>query len=371
MKKRLRIFLVIFSVALFGSPLTAQEEVHTHVIQPGENLYRIALRYGVSVTELAQANSITNQSRILAGQSLIIPGLSAPDEDADIYNPLIAGMPIIYIVQQGDILSTIAQQYDVTVDQILQANNLGNPDQIFSGQELRIWSPGAVDSVVNDALKAASSAAEEANLSSVMIEEVVMPEDAETATSYTVQSGEHLSQIAERFGVSWIMLAEMNAIADPNRLYAGQVLSIPIMNTEGGVIDMGILTPYYDGVPQPTITVGRQIVVDLSEQRVYAYEDGMLQRTAVVSTGLPATPTIQGEFTIWHRTESQTMSGPGYYLPNVQWVQYFYQGYGFHGTYWHNNFGQPMSHGCVNMTNEDAEWLYNFGSIGTAVLVQA
>jgi lipoprotein-anchoring transpeptidase ErfK/SrfK len=64
------------------------------------------------------------------------------------------------------------------------------------------------------------------------------------------------------------------------------------------------------------------------------------------------------------------MSGPGYYLPNVQWVMYFYQGYGFHGTYWHNNFGNPMSHGCVNMTNDDALWLFNFASVGTNVWVQ-
>ena len=43
------------------------------------------------------------------------------------------------------------------------------------------------------------------------------------------------------------------------------------------------------------------------------------------------------------------MSGPGYYLPGVPYVMYFYQGYGLHGTYWHDNFGQPMSHGCVNL----------------------
>ena len=51
-------------------------------------------------------------------------------------------------------------------------------------------------------------------------------------------------------------------------------------------------------------------------------------------------------------------AGTYYSLPNVEWVQYFYQDYSFHGTYWHNNFGNPMSHGCVNMTNEDAEWLF-------------
>jgi lipoprotein-anchoring transpeptidase ErfK/SrfK len=52
--------------------------------------------------------------------------------------------------------------------------------------------------------------------------------------------------------------------------------------------------------------------------------------------------------------------GNYYNLPNVQWVQYFYADYGFHGTYWHNNFGNPMSHGCVNMTNADAKWLFDW-----------
>jgi lipoprotein-anchoring transpeptidase ErfK/SrfK len=63
------------------------------------------------------------------------------------------------------------------------------------------------------------------------------------------------------------------------------------------------------------------------------------------------------------------MSGPGYYLPAVPYVMYFYKDYGIHGTYWHNNFGTPMSHGCVNMSIPDSEWVYNFSSVGTVVNV--
>jgi len=106
------------------------------------------------------------------------------------------------------------------------------------------------------------------------------------------------------------------------------------------------------------------IEVDLSEQMVIAHENGVPVRAFVVSTGLPQWPTVQGRFRIWAKTAAQTMSGGSraagdyYSLPNVQWVSYFYQDYGLHGAYWHNNFGQPMSHGCVNMTNEDAEWLF-------------
>jgi len=90
---------------------------------------------------------------------------------------------------------------------------------------------------------------------------------------------------------------------------------------------------------------------------------------ATVSTGLPGTPTVTGRYSIYQKAASQAMSGPGYYLPNVPWVMYFYRGYSFHGTYWHNNFGHPMSHGCVNMRTPDAKWLYDWAPIGTLVVV--
>jgi lipoprotein-anchoring transpeptidase ErfK/SrfK len=53
------------------------------------------------------------------------------------------------------------------------------------------------------------------------------------------------------------------------------------------------------------------------------------------------------------------MSGPGYYVPDVPWVMFFYDEYGFHGTEWHHNLETPLSRGCVNLPIEDAEWLYN------------
>ena len=121
---------------------------------------------------------------------------------------------------------------------------------------------------------------------------------------------------------------------------------------------------YHQEPTVPTLTE-KWIDVDLSEQRVVAYEGGQAVRAFIVSTGLPATPTVQGQFRIRMKVRSQTMAGGsaqyGYYnLPNVEWVQYFYADYAFHGTYWHNNFGQPMSHGCVNMTNDDARWLFEW-----------
>jgi len=94
-------------------------------------------------------------------------------------------------------------------------------------------------------------------------------------------------------------------------------------------------------------------------------------RSVTVSTGLPGTPTVEGEFRIYQKLLSQTMSGPGYYLPGVPYVMYFHQGYGLHGTYWHSNFGQPMSHGCVNLPTQEAKWFFYWAEVGTPVLVSS
>jgi lipoprotein-anchoring transpeptidase ErfK/SrfK len=113
----------------------------------------------------------------------------------------------------------------------------------------------------------------------------------------------------------------------------------------------------------------RWIDVNLSQQRVYAYEGDVIINSFIVSTGTARTPTVTGRFKIWIKLRSTTMSGPGYHLTNVPYTMYFHKGYGLHGTYWHNNFGTPMSHGCVNLRTEDAAWLFNWASVGTVVNV--
>jgi lipoprotein-anchoring transpeptidase ErfK/SrfK len=113
----------------------------------------------------------------------------------------------------------------------------------------------------------------------------------------------------------------------------------------------------------------RWIDVDLTNQRVYAYEGDVVVNSFVVSTGTWLTPTVTGQYNIYVKYRSTKMSGPGYYLPNVPYVMYFYKGYGLHGTYWHNNFGTPMSHGCVNLRTDEAAWLFDWASVGTLVNV--
>ena len=144
--------------------------------------------------------------------------------------------------------------------------------------------------------------------------------------------------------------------------------------TPGGVM-MEILddTPTSDVIPDtPAIVVGdgvRWIDVDLTNQMVYAYEGDTIVNSFVVSTGTWLTPTVTGKHKIYVKVRMQDMSGPGYYLRDVPWVMFFSGDYGLHGTYWHNNFGTPMSRGCVNLTIDDAAWLFNWASVGTVVNV--
>lgn len=113
----------------------------------------------------------------------------------------------------------------------------------------------------------------------------------------------------------------------------------------------------------------RWIDIDISSQRVTAYEGNNPIGTFIVSTGTSAHPTVIGRFRVYVKYRYDDMAGPGYYLSDVPYVMYFYEGYSIHGTYWHSNFGTPMSHGCVNMRTSDAQWMFSFASVGTVVNV--
>jgi lipoprotein-anchoring transpeptidase ErfK/SrfK len=115
-------------------------------------------------------------------------------------------------------------------------------------------------------------------------------------------------------------------------------------------------------------TAPKHIYVDLTNQKLYAYEGDKVVMSFMVSTGKwNHTPT--GDFKIWIKLRYTRMtggSGADYYnLPNVPYTMFYYNdqvpkgdGYSIHGAYWHNNFGHPMSHGCVNMRPADAGLLY-------------
>ncbi len=113
---------------------------------------------------------------------------------------------------------------------------------------------------------------------------------------------------------------------------------------------------------QPASATEKWIEVNLTQQRVIAWEGNVPVMTFLSSTGLPGTPTVVGNFNIYWKLISTLMVGPGYYLPEVPYTMYFYAGYALHGAYWHDNFGQPMSHGCVNLSNENSKKLFEWAN---------
>ncbi len=179
-------------------------------------------------------------------------------------------------------------------------------------------------------------------------------------TTYTVQAGDELGLIATRYGLTVNDVMEVNEIADPNLIFVGQALIIPAA---------GEYAPTAADAPPAPTTSGKSIVVSTNEQRIYAYEHGQLVRSYLVSTGLPATPTVKGDFSIYVKLLADDMRGPDYFLPQVPYTMYYYQGYAIHGTYWHNKFGRPMSHGCVNLPPEYAQWMFDWAEVGTPVRV--
>ena len=129
--------------------------------------------------------------------------------------------------------------------------------------------------------------------------------------------------------------------------------------------------------PGPQQGAWKEVVVSISAQTMWAYEEGEMVMSSLVSTGtaeVPETTTPIGYHSVLAKFDAQTMegtiSGEYYRVEDVPYVMYFDNGgNAIHGTYWHSNFGAPMSHGCVNLPMDVAAWLYGWADVGTAVSV--
>jgi len=240
--------------------------------------------------------------------------------------PVAAAGNTVHVVQPGETLSRIAARYGTTTTRLVQANGLRSANFIWWGQRLII--PGGGYSAPS------------------------------TGTSYhTVRYGETLAIIAARYGTSISALARLNGLSNINYVYVGQRLRV----------SGSAPAP----APAPSAPTGNKwILVDLSSQLLTAYVGNTAVRSTYVSTGTSYTPTPTGRYRIIYKVGSTAMSGPGYYLPNVPYVMGFIGQYSMHGTYWHSNFGTPMSHGCVNLPTSEAAWLYSWAPMGTSVVIQ-
>lgn len=203
----------------------------THTVVAGENLYRISLLYGLSWTELAAANNITNPTGLAVGQVLTIPAPgaeTAPEaveatptveeaapaaEESAAESDGAVELPTTYVVQQGDNLFRIGLNFGIDWNLIVAANGIVN-NFIYPGQELIIPAADGSTDVQSEGETAPAADA--------------TPEPAApSGTTHTVQAGETVFGIAFQYGVTWTSLVEANALPAPYTLEPGQILVIP------------------------------------------------------------------------------------------------------------------------------------------------
>jgi LysM repeat protein len=331
--RQLAVIAVVIVVALGVVAQPAHAQNQTHTVRRGETLSSIAARYGTTVQAIVQANGLANANTIYAGQRLIIPGAgsSGPTQSGASQS----GSSRAYTVQRGDTLFAIATRHGTTVAAIMQANGLGSY-LIYMGQRLVI--PGAGSSGATSGAQARSGASQ-----------------AASGGTYTVRRGDTLSAIAARHGTTVAALMQANGLRS-SLIYAGQRLIIPVGSsgsassapTQSGSTQsgtgrahtvqrgdtlFGIAVRYGTTVPaimqannlySSVIYVGqrliipgagssgaassgtavggaKRIVVDLSEQRMYVYQNGQLLWNWVVSTGRPGQETAVGHYKVLNK----------------------------------------------------------------------
>lgn len=184
--KRTLILILLIGLLAAVSSVSAQSQ-RIHVVQRGETLSGIAVRYGVTTQAIAQLNNISNPSYIFVGQRLLIPASGGPVTGAR-----------THIVQPGEQLRFIAARYGTTWQALAAVNNIPNPNRIYAGQVLVIPAVGGP----------------------------VVPPPI-TGGRYIVQPGDTMYRIGARFGVNIWDIARANGILNLNRIYAGQSLIIP------------------------------------------------------------------------------------------------------------------------------------------------
>jgi LysM repeat protein len=304
-----------------------------HVVRWGETLHLIARRYGTTTGAIASANNLRNPNFVYAGQRLVIP--------TNGFSPS-AGSNGIYVVRRGDTLRTIAARYGTTVSYLASLNGLRNPNFIWVGQRLKVPSSSTTTSPA---------------------------QSQGSAVIHVVRRGEILARIAQTYGTTVRAITAANNLYNPSLIYVGQRLKIPSAGSSPASS-----APAPSPPSSPASSGEKWIDVNLSTQTLQAYEGNRVVYTARVSTGIARYPTPTGTFRIQRKYRYDDMAGGSrargdyYYLPDVPYCMYYYAGYSLHGTYWHNNFGTRMSHGCTNLSIPDAAWVFNWAPIGTKVV---
>jgi LysM repeat protein len=192
-------------------------------------------------------------------------------------------------------------------------------------------------------------------------------------SKYVVQPGDTLSKIAQRFNVSVQTLIDANTILNPSVIFAGQVLSIPKAGTYTTASQ-----PTEPPAPAGSSGKYKEIVIDISEQHMWAYEDQKLVFSFVVSTGTGNSTRI-GTFKVLDKIPNAYSSRFNIWMP--YWLGIYWSGTlenGIHGLpllwngveLWGNLLGQPATYGCIEARTSEIKQLYNWAEIGTPVIIR-
>ncbi len=345
--------------SVFADPQSAGR-YQLYRVKAGDSLTKLARRYGLSVTQLAQINGISPLRWLYSGQQLRLPISPTSVHAAQSTAPVDFQR---YTVRPGDTLTRLARQHGISLSRLMSVNGLSLARWLYVGQVLLVPAEREPALQPTPLVPALDPAPQAPALQPALPISAMVPGQSHGAV-HTVQAGQSIRDIAGQYGVNHAAIAKLNNLANNSILEAGQALRIP---SESALELLEGMEHRLDQSRYPTSTE-RWVEVDLSEQLAVAYEGTTPVKAFVVSTGVGSTPTVQGTFRIWAKIAMQDMRGGSraagtyYHLRDVKNVQYFHRSYGFHGTYWHDNYGTPMSRGCINMTNEDAKWLFDWTS---------
>ncbi|MEM7346014.1 MAG: LysM peptidoglycan-binding domain-containing protein [Chloroflexota bacterium] len=320
---KLRLFFILIILCLlrpFTSVYADEPRSVIHVVQSGETLLGIAHIYNTSVEQLAHLNQLSNLNVIYTGQRLILP-LPKPLENG-----------ATHWVQPGETLTDIANHYGLQPTMIQAANGLSNPDWITAGTTL--------------------------SLPQIVTPTTIMA--VNTHFSPTITSDSTISST-----VTGVPSISTNSPV-------GTVISD--INTSETTISATM--PVTAAIVS---TVTKRILVDLSEQQAYTYEDDQLVHQFIVSTGELGRETVVGTYHIQNKLPVAYAYTWGLEMPN--WMGIYWAGHlqnGFHALpilpngkrLWQGNLGKPVSYGCVILGVEDAQTLYRWSEVGTVVTIR-
>jgi LysM repeat protein len=327
-----------FLLALAPAAAVAQGVGQTHVVRPGENLFRIALRYRVSVQALASINGIANPTMIYVGQTLVIPAYGSPSEAQ---KP--TGTPI-------PPTGTLVPPTDTPTPQ---------PSETIT---------------VTDSLLQPTAALTETDAPALPTGTPAPPTRAPAPqpTTHVVAAGENLYRIALRYGLTTDQLAAANGITTYNAIRVGQVLRIPAPG-------QAIAAPAPSAPGAPVASGTQKVVVSISRQHLWAYSGDKVVFSFVASTGLSSSPTKPGSYRVLDKIPNAYASTWNLQMP--YWLGIYYVGRienGIHAlpilsngqTLWAGLLGRPASFGCVILDTASSKQLYDWVEVGTPVIIQ-